>query len=69
VYDYTQEFNNLAQYGGHHMDSDAKKVELYHMGLNIQFQDRLVQNLNLSYIDLASTAIDQEEDHVRTHRR
>jgi hypothetical protein len=24
VYDYTQEFNNLAQYGGHHVKSDAK---------------------------------------------
>jgi hypothetical protein len=36
VYDYTQEFNNLAQYGGHHVDTDAKKVKLYHIGLNIQ---------------------------------
>jgi hypothetical protein len=58
--DYTKEFNKLAQYGGHHMDSDAKKVELYHKGLNIQLQDRLVQNLNLSYNDLASIATDQE---------
>jgi hypothetical protein len=60
VYDYTQEFNNLSQYGGHHVDSDAKKAELYRKGLNIQLQDRLVQNLNLSCNDLASTAIDQE---------
>jgi hypothetical protein len=36
MYEYTQEFNNLAQYGGHHVDSDAKKVELYHKGLIIQ---------------------------------
>jgi hypothetical protein len=42
------------------VDSDAKKVELYYKGLNIQLQDRLVQNLNLSYNDLASTAIDHE---------
>jgi hypothetical protein len=61
VYDYTQEFNNLAQYGGHHVDTDAKKVELYHKGLDIQLQDRLIQNLSLSYNDLASTAIDQED--------
>jgi hypothetical protein len=60
VYDYTQEFNNLAQYGGHLVDSDAKKAELYYTGLNIQLQDRLVQNMNLSCNDLASTAIDQE---------
>jgi hypothetical protein len=39
VYDYTQEFNNLAHYGGHHVDSDANKAELYNKGLNIQLQD------------------------------
>jgi hypothetical protein len=60
VYYYTQPFNNLAQYGGCHVDTNAKKVELYHKGLNIQLHDRLIQNLNLSYNDLASTAIDQE---------
>jgi hypothetical protein len=36
VYEYTQEFNNLAQHDGHHVDSGAKKAELYHKGLNIQ---------------------------------
>jgi hypothetical protein len=35
VYEYTQEFNNLAQYGGHHVDIDAKKAELFHKGLTI----------------------------------
>jgi hypothetical protein len=35
VYEYTQEFNNLAQYGGHHIDIDEKKAELYHKGLTI----------------------------------
>jgi hypothetical protein len=60
VYDYTQKFNNLAQYGRHHVDTEAKKAELYHKGLNIQLQDHLIQNLSLSYNDLASTTIDQE---------
>jgi hypothetical protein len=36
VYEYIQEFNNLAQYGSHHVDTDAKKVELFHKGLTIQ---------------------------------
>jgi hypothetical protein len=35
VYEYTQEFNNLAQYGGHHVDTDAKKAELFRKGLTI----------------------------------
>jgi hypothetical protein len=29
VYEYIQEFNNLAQYGTHHVDTDAKKAELF----------------------------------------
>jgi hypothetical protein len=57
MYEYTQEFNNLVQYAGHYVDTDAKKAELYHKGLNIQLSDRLNQNLSLSYNDLASTAI------------
>jgi hypothetical protein len=36
VYKYTQEFNNLAQYGGHHIDTDEKKADLYRMGPTIQ---------------------------------
>jgi hypothetical protein len=32
VYDYTQEFNNLTQWCGHHVDSDAKKAKLYLKG-------------------------------------
>jgi hypothetical protein len=36
VYEYIQEFNNLAQYGSHHVDTDAKNVELFRKGLTIQ---------------------------------
>jgi hypothetical protein len=50
----------LAQYGGHHIDTDAKKAELFHKGITIQLQDRLILSQNLSYNDLASAAIDQE---------
>jgi hypothetical protein len=32
VYEYIHEFNNLAQYGSHHVDTDAKKAELFHKG-------------------------------------
>jgi hypothetical protein len=60
IYEYIQEFNNLAQYGSHHVDTDAKKAELFHKGLTIQLQDRLILSQNLSYNELASAAIDQE---------
>jgi hypothetical protein len=36
VYEYIKEFNNLAQYENHHVDTDAKKVELFRKGLTIQ---------------------------------
>jgi hypothetical protein len=60
VYEYIQEFNNLAQYEGHHVDTDAKKAELLRKGLTIQLQDRLILSQNLLYNELASAAIDQE---------
>jgi hypothetical protein len=60
VYEYIQEFNNLAQYGSHHVDTDTKKAELFRKGLTIQLQDHLILSQNLSYNELASVAIDQD---------
>jgi hypothetical protein len=42
------------------LDTDAKKAELFHMGLTIQLQDLMILFRNLSYNELASAAIDQE---------
>jgi hypothetical protein len=42
------------------VDTDAKKAELFRKGLTIQLQERLILSQNLSYNELASTAIDQE---------
>jgi hypothetical protein len=42
VYEYIQEFNNLAQYESHHVDTNAKKAELFRKGLTIQLQDCLI---------------------------
>jgi hypothetical protein len=60
VFDYTRQFNTLAQYGSYHVDTNEKKANLYHEGLTIQLQDCLVQSPNLSYNHLVSVAIDQE---------
>jgi hypothetical protein len=35
VYVYTRQFNTLAQYVSYHVDTDKKKVNLYHEGLTI----------------------------------
>jgi hypothetical protein len=60
VYEYIQEFNNLAQYKIHHVDTDVKKAELFRKVLTIQLQDCLILSQNLSNNELASAPIDQE---------
>jgi hypothetical protein len=60
LFDYTRQFNTLAQYGSYHTDTDEKKTNLYHEGLTIHLQERLGLSPNLSYNELASAAIDQE---------
>jgi hypothetical protein len=35
VFDYTRQFNTLAQYGSYHVDTDEKKANLYRAGLTI----------------------------------
>jgi hypothetical protein len=60
VFDYVRQFNTLAQYGSYHVDTDEKKANLYHVGLTIHLQERLIQFISLSYNELASAAIDQE---------
>jgi hypothetical protein len=60
VFDYTRQFHTLAQYGTYHIDTDEKKANLYHVGLTIHLQERLVHLSSLSYNELASAAINQE---------
>jgi hypothetical protein len=49
VFDYTMQFNTLAQYGPYHVDSDEKKANLYCEGLTIHLQERPGQFTSLSY--------------------
>jgi hypothetical protein len=60
VFNYTRQFNTLPQYGSYHVGTDEKKVNLYHAGLTIHLQERLVHFASLSYNELASAVIDQE---------
>jgi hypothetical protein len=60
VFNYTRQFNTLAQYGSYHVDTYEKKANLYHEGLTVHLQECLGLSPNLSYNELASAAIDQE---------
>jgi hypothetical protein len=62
VYRYAQKFNSLCQYGGHHVDTDAKKMERLRDGLD----GKLYERLNL--LELVSKAISQEDAMKKAHR-
>jgi hypothetical protein len=60
VFDYMRQFNTVAQYRSYHVDTDEKKANIYHAGLTIHPQGRLIQFASLSYNELVSAAVDQE---------
>jgi hypothetical protein len=43
VYEYIQEFNNLAQYGSHHVDNDAKKAHCLVAGSSDSLPEPVIQ--------------------------
>jgi hypothetical protein len=42
VYEYAKKFNAMCQYGGHHVDSDAKKIERFRDGNTETFMRGLI---------------------------
>jgi hypothetical protein len=61
VYEYAKKFNGLYQYGRHHVDSDAKKIERFHDGLNGDLCERIKLYEPNNYQDLVNKAITQED--------
>jgi hypothetical protein len=67
VYRYAQKLNSLCQYGGHHNDTDAKKMERFRDGLD----GKLYELLNLlelaNFHELVNNAISQEDAMKKAH--
>jgi hypothetical protein len=67
VYRYAQKFNSLCQYGGHHVDTDAKKMERFRDGLD----GKLYEHLNLlepaNFHELVNKAISQDDAMKKSH--
>jgi hypothetical protein len=67
VYRYAQKFNSLCQYGGHHVDTNAKKMEKFRDGLD----GKLYEHLNLlepaNFHELVNKAISQEDAMKKAH--
>jgi hypothetical protein len=61
VYQYAQKFNSLCQYGEHHMDTDAKKMERFCDGLRSELYERLNLLEPNGYHELVNKAISQED--------
>jgi hypothetical protein len=61
VYQYAQKFSNLCQYGGYHVDTDMKKMELFREGLNSKLSGWLSLVKIDSYTMLVNKAISQED--------
>jgi len=61
VLQYAQTFNQLAQYGGFHVDTDEKKQDCFRRGLNTKLQDKLALTTCDNFTKLVNKAITQED--------
>jgi hypothetical protein len=68
VYEYAKKFNALCQYGGHHVDNDAKKIERFRDGLHGDLYERLNLYEPNNYQDFVNKAISQEDAMFKAHR-
>jgi phage terminase small subunit len=67
VMQYAQAFNHLCQYASHHVDTDAKKRDRFHRGLNTKLRERLNLARADTFNELVNMAITQE-DCISAHR-
>jgi hypothetical protein len=69
MYQYAQKFTSLCQYGEHHVDIDAKKMERFLDGLRSEFYERLNLLEPNSYHELVNKAISQEDAMVKVQKK
>jgi hypothetical protein len=68
VYRYAQKFNNLCQYGGLNVVTDAKKMERFRDGLDGKLYERLDLLEPENFYELVNKAISQEDAMKKAHR-
>jgi hypothetical protein len=61
VMQYAQAFNHLCQYAGYHADTDARKQDRFHRGLNTKLKERLNLVRADNFNELVNMAITQED--------
>jgi hypothetical protein len=68
VYHYVEKFNSLCQYGGHHVDTDAKKMGRFRDGLDGELYERLNFIEPNNFHELVNKAISQEDAMKKAQR-
>jgi hypothetical protein len=61
VLQYAQAFNHLCQYAGYHADSDAKKQDRFHRGMNTKLKECLNLVKANTFSELVNMALTQED--------
>jgi hypothetical protein len=69
VYQYAQKFNNLYQYGEHHVDTDTKKMERFCDGLKSDLYERINLLEPNNYHELVNKAISQEDAMMKVQKK
>jgi hypothetical protein len=68
MYRYAKKFNSLCQYGGHHVDTDGKKMERFRDGLDGKLYERLNLLEPVNFHELVNKSISQEDAMKKAHR-
>jgi hypothetical protein len=61
VYQYAKKFNNLCQYGDYYVDTDAKNMDDFRMGLDQELYEKLNPTKTNSYHEIVDLAISRED--------
>jgi hypothetical protein len=61
VYEYNKKFNHLSQYGSYHVNSDEKKMSLFHQGLSPVLREYLTLFWGRTLDELVSASIEKED--------
>src|SRR5579883_2089522 len=61
VTEYAKIFTKLSQYGGHHVDTEQKRMDKFRRGLNPKLKLQLNPIKTNSYAELMNLAITQED--------
>jgi hypothetical protein len=67
VYDYSKQFNHLAQYASDQVDIDEKKKDRFMIGLSTKLQERMALNTRGTFLEFVSNVM-ITDDAIHAHK-